>query len=159
MVKTLGSLVVAMTGTAALLNWLSATLPPSAVSLPTDQILLLAEVVATQDVAVQGRRWRKVHVAPQVDTQLATSLVATPAADKWHFRIRSDGHPFASRSWRLQRPVDPDPHSIQIRVDVPATREAISEAQWFCIRELAASVRRATAGADNQPIPIVLQAS
>ena len=138
MLKTLGCLAGAMTGTAALLHWLD---PSSSLQMPTlaaHDVALLARSLVTDAVEIKVDQWREVEVvAGPFSGSAGTPLTASPDSSGCHFYIDQAGRPSRARGWSRQTPPGDAPHTVRIQVArAAAGREFPTPMQWFTIRNL-----------------------
>lgn len=154
--KTLGCLAAAMSGTAALLGWMNPTRPHSAVILGPDKIVRLAQKAVSDGGVIRGDRWVDVEVAP-APARIAQErmLAATGASSTWHFLVDRYGRPASSRDWRAQKPAPDAPGAVRVLVVRPDGEQAMSAAQWLCVRTLAAALND-PARSDETSLPIRL---
>ncbi len=158
MFKTLGCLVGAMTGTAALLGWIdpSEPLPPEAP--PFDVILRDAQSLVSDDVALHKDRWHAVKIlAGPVTSDSPTFLAATADRSKCHFLIDDRGRTSRTARWLRQEASLSDPGTVRIQVarGGEKTRQAMTRTQWRCLQALIAAVRN-VAAAESAALPVRL---
>jgi len=151
MVITLGALVVSMTATSALLDYLDPTPMVRAGELPYDEIIDLAREAVHQGVSVGASRWSLVALEEDGAASREALLSATPNQADWHFHVSPDGRPVRSAAWGAQRAYEGMPHAVTIRV--ARNDHDVTPAQWVCIRALLTFVSQA-AGHGNQLLPL-----
>jgi hypothetical protein len=155
--KTLGCLVMAMTGTAAFLGWLDPTpaLPPDA--LPYDEIMRLARSAVTDEVKIRRERWHAVEIGADTVLSGGRLLSATAGARDRHFYVGHDGLPTRAGQWAKQESLAVSPHTIRIQVERLREDQPMSPAQWACVRVLVTTLTEAITP-DGPSLPVRLGA-
>ena len=179
--KSLACLVVAMTGTAALLDWIDPSgLPLTASPLSKPRIAGLAQAAVTDGVVIRPNRWQEIEIAPGPaglgsGEQPAAFLLAVHAPKaNYHFLVREDGRPWRDVAWSFQRSatgasarLQQAASSVIIRVDAvgcvlmhrePTTCRKVhpTHAQWLCVEALIATLNDRIRP-DSTPLPVGLQ--
>jgi hypothetical protein len=142
MFKTLGCLVGAMTGTAALLGWIdpSEPLPPEPPSF--DAILRDAQSLVADDVALHKDRWHAVKIlAGAAMRDSPTFLTATADRSACHFLIDDAGRTSRTAQWLRQEASHSDPGTVRSQV--------------ACLQALIAAVRNVVA-TESATLPVRL---
>jgi len=137
--KTLGCLVVAMTGTSALLGWMDPS-PENSAQVVTDfEIVSLAResVESGFSADIDVGQWHEVEIAPVVRRPIADSLLAARRSPlDYHFYVDRSGRPLKTVHWRRQQALTGRPGIIRIEVESPGPGEPNSQAQQFCVAQL-----------------------
>lgn len=155
--KTLGCLVVAMSGTVAMLDWMDPVRPPLTPQIPLNELFQLAHRAVTSDVVIRRDRWADVDVVPARTLQ-GRMLTATSAGPAWHFLVDADGYPASGGRWRAQEAVADAPGTVRILVaggsgDLPMTAQ-----QLTCVRALIMALSD-VAGSGETSLPVHLHES
>lgn len=158
MFKTLGCLVVAMTGVSFLLTWLDPT--DYGLEVPTaEQMLCSARSMVCERTLVKPELWREVEVVAA--TSAATSgqlLSAGMDQPRCHFRIQPDGEVFRTQRWQSQRATEDRRGAVLIEVCQRRSGEPMTAAQSDMLRALVASLTDVIAG-PSRPLPIRLSST
>lgn len=157
MFKTLGCLVGAMTGTAALLGWIDPSEPllPEAPSF--DAVLRDAQSLVADGVALHKDRWHAVKIlAGPAGSDSPTFLAATADRSACHFLIDDAGRTSRTARWLRQEASQSDPGTVRIQVARGGeTRQAMTRTQWRCLQALIAAVRNVVA-TESDALPVRL---
>lgn len=141
--KTLASLVVAMTGTSALLGWMDPSPGISAAAPPPGELLDLARTTVAADINIARGFWTIVVIEAVPDAPGAM-LAATDGRDvRHHFRIDTDGRPVRLQPWYEQRAADGWPQTIRIAVAQADADLPMAPAQWLSVRAMIHTLRDA----------------
>ncbi len=137
MLRTLGVLIVSMTGTATLLGWIDPAPGSSESAVSIDEVISAAHAAVTEDTTPIPGRWAGVQLlasaAPSGSDRL---LVAHAASDDVHFTVDECGRCEGSALWRGQA-FAPDGHpDIRIRIVQLGDGEPMSAPQWTAVRAL-----------------------
>ncbi len=114
MIRTLGCLGGAMTGTALLLGWLNPAQGVPAALTP-DEAWSLAWSAVADEVAAPGGPWTAVDVVSDAASSAAL-LVAAADDGQWHFEVTREGRPCRGRLWGDQHYLDRFPGIVRIRL-------------------------------------------
>ena len=150
-------LVLAMTGTSAMLGWMAPT-PTRGQTAPdrqyVDQLIRLARSAVTDDVVVLPGRWHKIDVMadPQADPD-GRLLAAKAGSAPWHFYVDRDGRAARASSWREQRAPSGFPHTVRIQVATAREGSAATLVQWLGVRALIATLNE-TVSVDRTALPV-----
>ena len=138
--KTLGCLVVAMTGTSAMLGWMDPSSGGGAVVVVTEfeiTSLVRESVDSGFSADTEPAVWREVEISPGRSMPTAGSLLAARRGPlNYHFYVDRFGRPMKTVHWRRQRAVAGRRGVIRIEVEPTGSGEAISAAQQYCVRQL-----------------------
>lgn len=137
MFRTLGCLVVAMTGSAAWLGWIDPSVPHVAEAPAFDVVLRYARSLVTDNVVIRNNRWHSVEiVAGPARAVRPAFLAATSSAAEHHFRVDLNGR--ASRTTRWSRQEASPGGTDRVRIQVARTKpgQPMSRAQWRCVQAL-----------------------
>jgi len=139
LVKTLGSLVIAMTTTSALLGWIDPS-PSAPESVPSyESMLAPARGVVGDDVSIRLDQWASVGVVPG-PASTPNRLVATANRVASHFVVDLDGRFTRTPHWERQQHLPDAPSSVTIEVECAAEGRPMTRAQWYAVRALFAAV-------------------
>lgn len=133
-------LVLAMSGTSALLGWSdrqSRLADPALPALSPQQIEGLVHSVVAEAGSLRLARWNSVDVlaGPEIVPN-STHLTAEPNRPYFHFRIDRHGRPFASDAWVRQVALGEDPAGIVIQVARNDEGQPMTPIQWQCVQSL-----------------------
>ena len=157
MLKTLGCLAVAMTGTSGLLGWIDPSPPLPADALSSNEVVSLARAVAADGLTLREGRWDKIEiVSDPVSGVSAPFLTATTRRSTCHFVIDLEGRPSRTAKWTRQEAAARDPRAISIRVARRAEDQPMSRTQWQCVRALASVLSEGTRAKENT-LPVLLK--
>jgi hypothetical protein len=137
--KTLGCLVVAMTGTSAMLGWMDPTSDGAAVVVTEFEITALVResVDSGFSADTEPAVWREVEISPGRSMPTAGSLLAARRGPlNYHFYVDRFGRPMKTVHWRRQQAVAGRRGVIRIQVEPTAQDATISAAQRYCVRQL-----------------------
>lgn len=155
MLRTLGVLVVSMTGTAVLLGWVDPAPENSESAVSIDELVSAAHAAVTDDTTPITGRWAGVELlsyeAPAGPDRL---LAARARADEVHFTVDQYGRCEASALWRGQA-LCPDGHpDIRIRIAQLGDSEPMSTTQWTAVRALVGALTSVLGGHDDLAISL-----
>ena len=157
MLKTLGCLAAAMTGTSVVLHWLDPSSTLRTQTLTAGEVTALARSLVTDAVEIKPEQWREVEVVPGPTTMTVpgTLLTATPDPVACHFYVDQAGRPSRARGWSRQTPPYDAPHTVRIQVSRAAGVEAFpTPLQWFTIRSLVDALDAALLQNGTMPVHV-----
>ena len=137
-------LVLAMSGTSALLAWgdrqsrrADPGLNPLNLVLSPQQIDGLVQSIVAEAGNFHPARWTSVDVlaGPELVPN-STHLTAEPNRPDFHFRIDRYGRPFASDAWVRQVTLAEKPTGIVIQVARNGAGQPMTPIQWQCVQSL-----------------------
>ena len=144
MFKTLGCLVLAMTGTSTLLGWIDPSPPLTAETPSYGAVLRAARSLVTADVAASQVEWRKVEIlAGGAAPGSTTFLAATTDRPRSHFRVDLLGRITRTSRWARQQVFDDAPGTVRIEVAHRREGQAMGRAQWHGVQALVTAVDEA----------------
>ncbi len=162
MLRTLGVLVLSMTGTASLLGWADpgATLP-SAVIPPADLIQMAqgaaAGDAATGGVGVRADHWNTIElVAGRSNAGGDRLLLAATGSQPAHFTLDDFGRCSRSDLWLLQRDSSAGTGAIRVEIAQNTPEEPMSAAQWTSVRALVGALQSVVS---DQSLEVVVDAT
>ena len=137
MLRTLGVLIVSMTGTATLLGWIDPAPGISGSAVSIDELVSAAHAAVTEGTTPIPGRWAGVqllaYAAPSGSDRL---LAAHAAADDVHFTVDAGGRCEGSMLWRGQAFAPDGQPDIRIRIVQLDDGEPMSALQWTAVRAL-----------------------
>jgi len=137
MLRTLGTLVVSMTGTATLLGWIDPASPPAGDAIPTETVLAQARSAVSAPARGVPASWSGIELkSAPARVHGERALTASAGARDAHFTIDLAGRCFSSDIWRNQAFVGNGSTEIRIRVMQQAVGEPMSKPQWTAVRAL-----------------------
>ena len=150
-------LAAAMGCTATLLAWMDPSPPPSPQPLTAEQMLRLARSVVTDTVVIERQRWQRVEVFAGSSVASASSmLTARSDALESHFFVSAAGRPSRASRWCTQKPAARSRAAVRIQVARAGGEQAMTSAQWFCVRAILLALDEAIATTSN-PLPVHVQ--
>lgn len=175
-------LVLAMSGTSALLGWIDGQSRPSgataaAFTLTPAQITGLVETVVAQTDKHRLAHWESVDIVSASGSRENLMLLAAeqtptrndhPSRLQAHFRIDETGRPFATNAWIQQIPLERDPTAVSIEVVRTGDGQPMTPTQWQCVRSLISElstlqegrlVVQRTGSVEGRTLPIRLHGS
>lgn len=157
MLRTLTCLVVAMSGTAALLGWIDPSDPASLDAAAADEIVQLTRAVVEEDVAVVQGRWRSVEVRWEPGpAPSGAMLAASDYAEPCHFFLAPDGRPTRGLYWQHQTAAPGRAGVITIHLASHGRGNPLTPGQHFGLRALLLALHSA-AGRGEHPLAVYLQ--
>ena len=158
MFRSMMCLVLAMSGTSALLGWISPVPASGARALSLQQIESLVQSVVAEASNLRPAQWNSVDLLAGPTTgksavsvfPSSTFLAAEPTRKQavpdragrvglrtdFHFRIDPHGRPFATDAWVRQIALAQDPNAIAIQVTRPGEGLPMTPSQRQCVRSL-----------------------
>ncbi len=137
MLRTLGVLVLSMTGTATLLGWVDPGANPSQAANQHAVLIQMAQDAVARDVDVRAARWDTVElVAVPPVASGSRLLLAERDSDPAHFVLDEFGRCMRSDLWSLQRGTARRPGAIRVKIVQRTANEPMSAAQWTGVRAL-----------------------
>jgi len=154
MVKTLGSLVVAMTTLSVFLGWIDPSLsfPESVPSY--ESMLADARNIVTSNVAVPSDYWQAVTVVPG-PANMPHRLIATANRLFAHFVVDTDGRLSRTAYWDRQEELAEASHEVTVAAARSTDGQPMTRAQWYAVRALVAAVA-GVAATDGGTMPVHL---
>jgi len=157
MCKTLGCLVAAMSGTAALLGWMDPSASRYTFPMLPNEIVQLARSRVMDGIVIHEEQWLDVEVSTAPERILGSSMLAAPTGSAgWHFCIDRNGYLYRGAAWLDQRVAAWAPGTVRILVLEPDDGQIVSSAQLFCAQALVSALNAAL-GARDTLLPIRLQ--
>jgi len=144
MLRTLGALVVSMTGTATLLGWIdpSPSIAEPAVSI--EELISAAHTAVTDETTPIPGRWAGVELlAYPVPAGSDRLLAARAETNDVHFTVDQYGRYESSALWRGQALAADGHTDIRIRIVQLGDGEPMSTTQWTAVRALVAALTSA----------------
>lgn len=137
MLRTLGVLVLSMTGTATLLGWVDPGATPSQAAIQPTVLIQMAQDAVTRDVDVRVGRWDTIElVAVPPVTDGRRLLLAERDTESAHFSLDEFGRCMRSDLWSHQRSSAGRSGAIRVKIVQRTDKEPMSAAQWMGVRAL-----------------------
>ncbi len=144
MVRTIVCLVVAMSGTSALLGWMDPSPAVSLRPLTIETALHEARSVVAASPWIVGEPWERIEVLAGEPTEaIPAFLAATALRDHHHFRVELDGRLSRTTGRHRCEPAGDDACSVRVEIARPEERQAMSRAQWNSLRALITALHEA----------------
>lgn len=150
MLKTLGCLAGAMTGTAVLLAWMDPSAPLTAETPPFEVLLSHARSLVTDNVVVLDDRWDDVEILAGPGRTASTSFLAARADARGarrkgdhHFQVDLEGRASRTPRWSRQEGSSRRRRTVSIRVARADPDQPMSRAQWNSVRALVTALSEA----------------
>lgn len=153
MLRTLGVLVLSMTGTASLLAWADpgATLP--AVVIPPADLIKLAQDAVVDEIAGPGDLWDTIElVAVPGDAGGARRMLTAKNATPSHFRLDELGRCSRLGPWTEQRESGAGSRTIRVEITQRQPHKPMTPAQWTGVRALVGALQSVHAPGDLEVV-------
>jgi len=155
MLRTLGALVVSMTGTASLLAWIAPSPATTDSVISIEELIGVAHAAVTADTTPIPGRWAGVELlaypAPSESDRL---LIAQAAADDVHFTLDQYGLCESSALWRRQALGPNGRPDIRVRIVQLGGGAPMSPSQWTAVRALVGALTSVLGGNDDLPVSL-----
>jgi len=137
MLRTLGVLVVSMTGTAALLSWIDPSPAATGPTVSIEELVDAARTAVTERTRPIRGRWAGVQLQAQpASTGAERLLTAQAAIEDVHFTVDENGRCISSELWHRQGFAPDGQPDIRVRIVQTANGEPMSTVQWIGVRAL-----------------------
>jgi hypothetical protein len=153
MLRTLGVLVLSMTGTASLLAWADPGANLPGVVIPPSDLITLAQAAAVTEISVPQDRWDTIELVAVPGTaggahRMLTATKAQPS----HFELDDLGRCSRSDLWTLQRDSGTDSRTIRVAVSRGEDQQPMTLAQWTGVRALVGALQSVRAEQDLEVV-------
>jgi len=158
MLRTLGTLVVSMTGTAALLNWVAPSASAPKADMPAEVAIAQARTAVATESAAGLALWSRIELEGATsDTPGARALTATADEPGVHFTIDASGRCYSSDSWRTQAFTAGSSAEIHIRLLQGSIGEPMSQSQWTAVRAIVSELDARLGAEAGDGLPVFLE--
>ena len=158
MFTTLGCLILAMSGTSALLGWIDPSNPQDPIERPFSQVLADVQTLVWESLDPQHSDWQRLAVIGEPPAANRTTLLAAIAGEAdSHFRVAMDGGLTRTGVWIDQGVFAPDSRDVRVSLARRDAESPMTRAQWNTVRALAISLE-ATRAPSSPGFPVFLRA-
>lgn len=155
MLRTLGILVVSMTGTATLLGWIDPVSTFSSTPVPVDVLISEARSAVLGDIHQTLASWNRIELqAAPAPTGADRVLTARSDESVVHFTVDLDGWCTSSELWRRQAVAPNGSTEIRIRLLQLGANQPVSPIQWTSVRALVSELTTVLGAEGRVPVSL-----